>query len=430
MAQGRDDRLSASVEALQAGNPATALTLADVVIAENPRDIDALLLRARALSSLGQPRAARDTAIEAYRASEGIEAARYASAMIVADVVATDGNYTLAQFWLRRAVQHTQSDAEVANVARVYQTVRRQNPWSFRFSAGLSPNTNINNGSSEKIIMIAGLPFVLSPTARALSGWTAEAELGLYYRLISTPRSQTTVGVEVAGRMNWLDAGSRAAAPGVSGHDYDYYQVALALRQSFILDTNGTRLDLSGRAGRNWYGGNKLSDFYGAGAALTFPLVDGRDSLTLTARADRAEIVAPGLLPETVLRAGATYSHELPWGDDVSVTATFAKSFSTGPAQVYRMPSIGVDYALSRPIVGALFSVGASYAYKDYAVSPFSLTGRQDHILGASITADFRGLSYMGFSPVVTLQANRTWSNVSIYTQQSISGGVSLQSRF
>ncbi|MBV7410295.1 hypothetical protein [Maritimibacter sp. DP1N21-5] len=429
LAQDRDTQLDASVAALQDGNPAQALALADAVIASNPRDIDALLLRARALSALGQSRQARQAAQAAYRASD-IEAARYASAMIMAELVATDGNYTLSQFWLRRAVQHTSSEAEVTNVARAYQAVRRENPLSFRFSVGAAPNSNINNGSSEQIIMIAGLPFVLSPTAQALSGWSAEAEAAVKYRLFATPRSQTVVGLEAAGRMNWLDRGSRAAAPGTSGHDFDFYQIAATLQQSFLLDARGTRLDLSARAGRNWYGGAKLSDFFGAGAAVNIPVAGGRDALTFTARADRALITATGLQPETVLRAGVTYAHELSWGDRATLSASYAQSFSSGPAQEYRMPMAELNYAFSQPIAGALFSIGASYGYKDYAFSPFTTTGRQDHIVGAKLSADFRGLSYMGFSPVVTVQANRTWSNVSIYTQQSLSGGISLQSRF
>lgn len=199
-------------------DPARALAMANAVLVEDPDHIDALLIRARAEAATGRPRAARQSALAAYRAAD-VQPAHYASAMILADLAGQDGNHTLAQYWLRRAVQHTQTDAEVAQVVRAYQHARRENPWAFQFSIGGAPNSNVNNGSSERIISIQGLPFVLSPTARALSGFSAEATAAVQYRFSRTTNSQSHIGLEVVGRMNWLDAGPRQqprASPGMT----------------------------------------------------------------------------------------------------------------------------------------------------------------------------------------------------------------------
>lgn len=427
-APDRTTVLPAAVEALHAGDAKRALALTNAVIAANPRDIDALLLKSQILFTLGQNRSARDAASAAYAASD-IPAARLAASMRMAELLARDGNYTLSQFWLRRAAVYVRSEQELAAVVGAYRGVKAKNPWRFSFSAGASPNSNINNGSSESIIWIYGLPFVLSPTAKALSGYTAEAQGKLEYRLFESERSQTMIGVEAAGRVNWLDKASQAAAPTVSGHDYDFYSLALTATHRQIVG-NGIQLEFSARAGRNWYGGTKLSDFFGAGAAATFPIAGGRDALTFTARADRSLLVQGGLSAETVGTVGASYGHKLAWGDTVVAKINYTHTWSSNAAQVYNLPVAGLDYKFSKPIAGAYLEIGGTYGYKTYASSPFSATGRQDKILAGHVSAEFRNFSYMGFAPVVTVEAKRTWSNVPLYSQQSISGGISFQSRF
>jgi tetratricopeptide (TPR) repeat protein len=427
-AQSRDEVLPAAVEALKAGDSTRALALSDSLIAANPRDIDALLLKSEIHFAMGQSRSAREAATAAFTASD-IPAARYASGMRIAELHALDGNYPLSQFWLRQAGNYAANDEQLQRAVAAYRNVRARNPWRFTFSGGVAPNSNINNGSSETTMEIFGLPFVLSPTARALSGYTAEAQAKLDYRIFQTERSQTTVGIEAAGRMNWLDRASAAAAPTVSGHDYDFYSLALTATHQQIVG-NGIRLEFSGRAGRNWYGGAKLSDFFGAGTAVTFPLFDGRDALTFSARADRSLLVQGGLVPETVATIGAAYAHKLAWGDTVIGRVNYTRSWSAGASQVYTLPSAGIDYRFSRPILGAYLEVGGNYGYKSYNFSPFSTTGRQDRILSGHVSAEFRNFSYMGFSPVVTMEAKRSWSNVPLYSQTSFTGGLSFQSRF
>lgn len=411
-------------------DPARALAMANAVLAQNPNHIDALLIRARALSALGQPREARDAARRAYDISGEIRPARYASAMILAAVSSQHGNHLQSQFWLRRAFEEASSEVEAERVVQAYVSERRKSPWSFSLSAGAAPNSNVNNGSSSNIIVIAGLPFVLSPTAQALGGFTAEATGSVQYRVFETPRSQTFVGFEATGNMNWLNAASKAAAPGVSGHDFDYYGVTLIGTHTRILSGDGTRLSISAQAGRNWYGGTKLTDMFGAGAVMTFPVAGGRDRLELTARADRVLHARAALSDETIAKVGASYSHELAWGDRVSATVDYTRGFSTNVVQEFSKPAVSFEYAFGKPIAGAQFTLGASYEYKSFAVSPYTTSGRQDHVFGLELAADFKNISYMGFSPRLTVEAKRVRSNVSLYTQQSLTGGISIQSRF
>lgn len=428
IAQDRTVLLPQASEALAAGEATTALALVNQAIAANPRDIDALLLKSQILFAMGQVRAAREAAHAAFQGSD-IPAARYASAVRMADIIARQKNYSLSMFWLRRAAQYAQNDAEMEQLVAAYRHVKQKSPWRFGLSVGAAPNSNINNGSSEQIIWISGLPFVLSPTARALSGYTAEAQASLEYRLFQTERSATTVSLTGGGRMNWLDSTSRATAPGVSGHDFDFYTLALTAMHRQIVG-QGIQLEFNAKVGRNWYGRAKLSDFFGAGVAATFPIAQGRDALTVTARADRNLLVQGGLVAETVTSAGVIYGHKLPWGDTLIGRASYTQNFSANATQQYRYPQVGFDYRFSRPILGAQLEVGANYGYKNYPVAPLSATGRQDHIVTGRVSADFRKLTYLGFSPVLSLEAKRSWSNIAIHTQQTFSGGIRLQSRF
>lgn len=164
-AQTRDEVLPAAIEAFRGGDSQRALALADGLVAANPRDIDALLLKSEILFAMGRSRSARDAATAAYNASN-IPGARFASGMRVAEILASEGNYPLSQFWLRRAGNYAQNDAQLQQAVGAYRNVRAANPWRFTFSGGVAPNSNINNGSAETTMEIFGLPFVLSPTAR------------------------------------------------------------------------------------------------------------------------------------------------------------------------------------------------------------------------------------------------------------------------
>ena len=56
------------------------------------------------------------------------------------------------------------------NIERFLYAIRRRRAWSVNFAFGLSPDTNINGGSRNDTITVAGLPFQLSSDAQQTSG--------------------------------------------------------------------------------------------------------------------------------------------------------------------------------------------------------------------------------------------------------------------
>lgn len=59
------------------------------------------------------------------------------------------------------------------NVRGFLTEIRRRRLWSFEVSGGVLPDSNINAGSNQQTVNIAGLPFTLSSEAREKSGFGA-----------------------------------------------------------------------------------------------------------------------------------------------------------------------------------------------------------------------------------------------------------------
>lgn len=59
------------------------------------------------------------------------------------------------------------------NVRGYLAEIRRRRLWTFEVSGGLLPDSNINAGSNQQTVNIAGLPFTLSSEAREKSGFGA-----------------------------------------------------------------------------------------------------------------------------------------------------------------------------------------------------------------------------------------------------------------
>jgi hypothetical protein len=56
--------------------------------------------------------------------------------------------------------------------------------------------------------------------------------------------------------------------------------------------------------------------------------------------------------------------------------------------------------------------------------------GRHDQRLSSSVTATLQKLTYLGFSPVLSLDLARNVSNVALYDTETLGLSVSVKSRF
>lgn len=441
-----------AASAVESDDPAElkkVIQIADVLIKVNPRDLDAHALRAKAYARLGNARESRRSAGVIYHNTEN-SSGKYGAAMLSAQGSVAAKDFPAAQLWARRALQNAGSKEQQAQAVQLYRGASNASPFKATLSLSAAPNSNINNGSFEDVIYLelfegVSLPFTLSADARALPGYTATASGSLSYRLRRSEMSETALRFTGYGQLHWLSAEGKqtledaAAAEtdperaaelrAISGSDFNYYNGSLSLVHAQKLGggflANGV---LTG--GRDWYGGEKLSDFASAQLELSKVVMGGKGRPSLDLKVDHRFNQLGGKAAVTTASATLGHTQVLPWGHVLSGSLGYAQSFSSDASSVYKQPSIGVSYKIDSKDAFAAITVGANYAYRTFSSSPYSADGRQDHRLSAYAEAQFKKLSYLGFSPVVTLRAQRTNSNVSLYANQSITGGVSIRTSF
>ena len=140
------------------GNPTQGYEMAQALLARDPNDVEALIIRARAARDLGKLTEALSTARKAWFGAQNASE-RFGASMVMAQTLSTNGAKTRAQLWLRRAAQNAPSEEFKQVAVRDFRYVQRTNPWSTELSFSASPSSNINNGSTRTTTRLFDLPF-------------------------------------------------------------------------------------------------------------------------------------------------------------------------------------------------------------------------------------------------------------------------------
>ena len=404
--------------ALGAGKAGAAREVALALLARDPRDFAALLLRARAARALGAYPEALAAVQAAWRLADTPDK-RFAAARVRAQVLSSSGRRTAAQLWLRRAVEAAPNPQARAVAVRDYGYVRSRNPWALQATLSLSPSSNVNNGSSSSTsdAVLLGFPGTihLSPDAQALSGFVAELGVGAVYRLPPGARRRTEFRFAGDIRHNRLSAASKAAAPAARGSAYDFGAVEIGIRQELRRSVEALSVyHWTATLGRNWYGGAPLADYLRLGLGGEHPLSPAltalwdvsherqnrRDDATRSADIDSAEA---GLGWRTAT------------GDRLRLTFGARDARSAEPSIAHHAVFAELAWSKARPVAGIALALALSAErarYGSYAFAPF---GRRDVTWTAELTLVFTRLSYLGFSPSLDVRYSRSASNVGLY---------------
>jgi hypothetical protein len=407
------------------------LSLADAVssalLAQNPDDPQALLVRAIVARGVGQLDDAYDAAARAYRNSD-IPALSFDAAMLAADIQARREKFTSAQIWLRRADQVAPDAPRRQIVAQAYQQVARRNPLQIQLRFTAKPSNNVNNGAETIVIDIGGLPFLLDPSGQQLGGFEASTGASISYRLSGSETQRTEALGEFFYRKIWLNSSAKAKAPGATGSDFDYGVLIGGIRHSRLIWPEIGVSRITGLVGQSWHGGDALARWgevqfgqtveQGEGKRLKFGTVlrtekrldddiNSAYSLALSAEASRP------------VAGGGKYAFGVAlknvWSDSATVD-----HFST---------TLLANRAFDR--VGAIRpSVRASVEQRLYHKFATAPGGREDLSLSLGVDIVWPEVSYFGFQPRLSLQARRTHSNVDIYDRNEYSIGLTAVSRF
>ena len=422
-----------ALRAITGNDPALALTLAARMLELNPDDRDALMIVALAAPAAGDaPRGMRAGA-RAFHLSKD-RGQRFEAARLTARAAYQAHAYTRAQIWLRRAAFHARGPGQKQLTAYDYRTVRAKNPLRVNLQFSISNSDNVNDGASSRFNDVDGVPVVgiLSPSAQALAGTVGWARAQLSYTLSESDRQRSQIFANLFVRQVWLSGEAQAAAPDVDNGDFAAQSLELGADRRWLIGDGRVELSVSGAVGRQYYGGEKSSDYLRLGFGAQRRLRN--DALMdFDASIEGRKLGQTGDIRETETRIGFGAIGKLGPGQVV-----LRLSGSVIDSEQINNASYGADlqlrYRLAKPVGPMRLSVGvgAGYTrYPDYTLLIFPVPGgREDRSLFGSIEISPDGYGVAGFVPVLALTGSRTQSNVGRFDREQLSLQLGFRSTF
>ncbi|MGL6209609.1 MAG: surface lipoprotein assembly modifier [Paracoccaceae bacterium] len=418
--------------AVQAGFAEDALGYTDALLLRDPDDNSALTIRSQALRALGRVDEAKAAARAAFAGAD-TDPARFGASMAMAQALSTDGKRTAAQWWLRRAAENAPNPRAEAVAKRDFRYVKSRNPWDVQINASAAPSSNVNNGSRQDRLTLAGLPFefVIPPGSQALSGFNTGVGVRGTYRFAPTgPDRQTKAVFGVLGQAVTLSSESRAKATGLTGTDFSYAAVEAGLSHRRLFgEAQQTSLSFGGTAGRNWYGGEVLSDYLRVEVGVDRALGQ-KSAAHFGVTVDRVMRIDSPVQSSDRIEATLGFGHMVGSGDRLTLGVTAGRALSESSEIRNEAVGLNLGWTKAKPVVGVALSAGLSVEQRSYAASRYVTGGREDIRVTASLTMSFDKVDYMGFSPTVDVRATRNRSNAALYDTQDVGITLGIKSSF
>ncbi|SEN84204.1 hypothetical protein SAMN04488003_14310 [Loktanella fryxellensis] len=460
-AAGAAQDLATAQRLLDDGNSVAAAAMADILMTADPDDAAALIVAAQAARDLEQPDATIALASRAFRTAPD-DTTRYVAARLVAIGHAALDQDTRAQFWLRRARQLAPDAANAQSVAEDYAFLRDRNPLSVDLNFGISPSSNINNGSRADRVRIGQFETILSESAKPLSGLQYDAGVALRYRLTATETEATFATFDLRtttytlstdardGLQRDFDATQDLGLPTGDlprdGSDFAYTTASVGLvhNRIFRLGAAPTRLSLT--LGHSWYGGDPYQTSVTFGAGQAFATSERQQfRLDLTLRQDITadtfrEVIAVGgdgvarerIAGRDVASAGLALSYARVVGQDhlLSVSATHRISRSDASERDFTAWQVGAGFDLATPVLGTRFGFGLQLEERVFGDSIFVARERRDRTVTAQVAGLLDAVEVYGFNPAVTIAVGRTLSEAARFDTEFATLGFDLRSAF
>lgn len=413
-------------KALETGRPDVAADVARALLQRDPADREALLLEARAARALGDYARSRALSKRLWQTADS-DGQKYLAAITRAQAEASDGRRTIAQYWLRRAVQEAPNEAARRRAIQDFRYVRARNPLSFRLDFGVAPSSNVNGGSSSDTLWLYGIPFTLPGSAQALSGLEYRLSANLEYTVSESPAQRTALGLNIGGRTYALSSSAERKAPGMKGSDFALFATEAYLTQRRRAAGGG---EWDGRltVGHNVYSGEPLSDYLRAEGGRSWSIAAGRQfrlgtSLERQWRRDddRNSAMLSGL--------DAQLTQRFRFGE-LMVGAELGQVQSSSSQVDHDRAALSLGYQLAKPVAGVSLGLSAGLDWRDYARSPYATDGRRDTELSLGVQGVLSQAGYMGFAPELGLRYVHTNSNVSLYESDEVGVTLRLRSAF
>ena len=420
-----DQMRSFGSAALAKGYAGQALGIAGALLARDPGDSAALVLRAEALRVLHRLPESEAAARAAWARAHD-PGARYTAATALAQALSLQGHRITAQYWLRQAVQNAPTPAARAQAVQDFDYVRGENPLSLQVDASIKPSNNVNGGARDPLFQFHGLPFVLSGDALALSGVSWGVGVQGSYKLAVTATDETALTFSATQQGVVLSQAAQVQAPLARNGDYALSHVDLGVQRKAALAFGLVTGAVS--AGHSWYGGADLSNNLTGRVRLERPVGPSFGSVAL--QVTRQTRLDRSISSSTEGQVDLEWATKGPEGDrwqaDLSVARMVAKDITVDHAEA----TVSLGWQARDAVAGVALGAAVSLRGASYAASPYAADGRRDVRWTARVTGTVEAISYLGFSPVVSLEVARNVSTVSLYDTRTLGLGLSVQSRF
>lgn len=419
-----------SSELLAAGRPADAANVANLILATQPNDVEALILRTQAALMLGDFPTAATLAKRAYRQTSNGQI-KFFTAQLAARAHAEQLQDSRAQLWLRRARQFAPDQDNANAIARDYRALANRNPWSNNLRFGISPSSNVNNGTEAETITLTGLPFAFVPSddARPLSGIQISGGFSTRYRLNTDETSATFLDFDIQGRTYLLSRDAQEKVPTAKGSDYSDASLGFGILHRRILADGQQPTDFSLRVGQTWYGRDPYTRTVDASIAHNWVIGDrGTFGVRVSAQ-DRTSLEDDPSVQ--TYRLAADWTEGYGNGDSFRIGLTYTSAQSDSLDQAYEGLRVSTNYGLAQPYFGMQFSFGLDVEQRDFEGTRYATNGqREDKNVRAHMRIRFTDLEFYGFQPVATVEASRNQSTADLFDRDYVNFGFDLQSSF
>lgn len=424
-----DELRKLAVHSVEIGQPQQALVLAQALLARDPMDIDALIVSAHAHRAMGDLSASIKMARRAYRAAPNDEA-RYHAAVIMSKSLFDSGKATQSQLWLRRSSQYAPNELAKARIRGDYRFVQSRNPWSTHLSFGVSPTSNLNNGSSSKTIKLSadGFALELQGTALALSGTEFSAGVSTQYRFRESQTARSTASASLSHTTYRLSNEAKSIAPTATGGDFASTQLGFGLSHDQLVNKGQTEIGLNGGLSKTWYGGDALLQSFRLGTSVEHAVSHSqRAALRLSYEWQQG---LNGRDDARILTANGNMTWALKSKNHLKLSLGGTQSHSDTDFMDYSEAHLGAEFSLARPIFGSGVSFGVRARQRHYDTTAFAAGARDDFTLSGSVTVNLNSYEYYGFVPQVTVERHVTKSNVDLYDSSEFGVRMGIQSSF
>ena len=287
-----------------------------------------------------------------------------------------------------------------ANIDRYLAAVRQRKTFSFGFSMSLAPDSNLNAGPATDAVTLYGLPFQLSPNARANSG----------------------VGLLVDTSLEWAPRISTKAKwrIGALAHRSQYRQtefddMTLAFYTGPHVSLKRWDLNLLGNVARRWYGDRGYTRAYGPSADVTY-YVSSHLGIGLSgavSQIDYDQIALQSGLGES-LTLSSFYTPTT--SSYIRGAVTLGRQNAGIAAYAYGSRQFGLAYT-NEFRGGITASIAPTYTTLDYdaALAAFA-TIRRDRQYTVQVSLLDRRIDFHGLTPRLAYTFIKNDSNIALYS--------------